>query len=292
MILNRPGAKFLYKGITYTIGDKIYANEVSDYAGLYGTIIEIRDGDDKETDNDTPDITCRFLCPVHPHEVTQIEAHFSSLYGTPKKLEDLGLDTVIMAPEMLQILTPADLNPLPLYIVREEWAYDGDGGEDITVVADVLFARHKFLSLINQEWIDGRCTEWPEAKREEEVWEDHYSCWLADDYCANHYKVSIEPISVSANHELVEAIGRQYVANQFRKQFAEQIECWEEVADLTPDQMAALIAAPEVPDRIRKQLEGNGYLIESYWESVSEAAFSLVKGFLEKLDEPDGGAAS
>ena len=40
-----------------------------------------------------------------------------------------------------------------------------------------------------------------------------------------------------------------------------------------------MIAAANVPIRIKKQLNENGYLIESYWESVSEASFDLVKKY-------------
>ena len=44
MIINQMDAQFQYKGVTYTIGGKVRANDASDYAGLYGTITEIRDG--------------------------------------------------------------------------------------------------------------------------------------------------------------------------------------------------------------------------------------------------------
>ena len=61
--------------------------------------------------------------------------------------------------------------------------------------------------------------------------------------------------------------------------FAEQIEDWEELEGLTGRQLAEMIADPNVPTRIKKQLNENGYLIESYWESVSEASFDLVKKY-------------
>ena len=56
MILNEHGKSIEYDGITYTIGEQIAANNQSEYEGLVGVIVEIRDGDDKETENDTPDI--------------------------------------------------------------------------------------------------------------------------------------------------------------------------------------------------------------------------------------------
>ena len=48
-----------------------------------------------------------------------------------------------------------------------------------------------------------------------------------------------------------------------------------------------MIAGADVPERIKKQLKENGYLIESYWESVSEASFDLVKKYRKSLGLPD-----
>lgn len=60
MLINKSGAEFLYNGITYRVGDVIIGSDQSEYAGLIGSILEIRDGNDKETENDTPDIYCSF----------------------------------------------------------------------------------------------------------------------------------------------------------------------------------------------------------------------------------------
>ena len=54
MILNRTGAEFEYEGVTYTIGGAIVGTAESEYAGLYGRINAIHDGEDKETENETP----------------------------------------------------------------------------------------------------------------------------------------------------------------------------------------------------------------------------------------------
>ena len=73
MILNRTGAEFEYEGVTYTIGGAIVGTAESEYAGLYGRINAIHDGEDKETENETPDIYCEFDPPVMPHEVKTLE---------------------------------------------------------------------------------------------------------------------------------------------------------------------------------------------------------------------------
>lgn len=64
MIINQEGMRYTYNGMTYTVGAAVMATEASEYRGLYGTITEIRDGSDRETENDTPDIYCCFerLC--------------------------------------------------------------------------------------------------------------------------------------------------------------------------------------------------------------------------------------
>ena len=82
----------VYKRQVYTIGEKVFANGTSDYHGLVGHIYEIRDGEDKETENDGPDFYCSFDAPVSPDDIKRFEQYFSDLYGTKKSLEDIALD--------------------------------------------------------------------------------------------------------------------------------------------------------------------------------------------------------
>lgn len=64
MIINKDGMRYTYNGTTYTIGAAVVATEESEYQGLCGIITEIRDGVDRETENDTPDIYCCFETPL------------------------------------------------------------------------------------------------------------------------------------------------------------------------------------------------------------------------------------
>src|SRR5699024_3393138 len=112
MIYNKPGEEFLHKGVCYKVGGRIIANEASDYAGLFGNILEIRTEDDRETDNDTPDIYCAFDPPVLSTNRLALEQTFSQLYHEQKHIEDLCLDMVIMGPEMVIPLEyPAQVYP-------------------------------------------------------------------------------------------------------------------------------------------------------------------------------------
>ena len=76
MIYKKPGEKFSHENITYTVGSRVLANEASEYSGLFGRILEIRTDDDRETENDTPDIYCKFDRCTFPLPV----AHWSRLF--------------------------------------------------------------------------------------------------------------------------------------------------------------------------------------------------------------------
>ena len=143
-------------------------------------------------------------------------------------------------------------------------------------------AKRHLTQMVNEEKSGGLVPEWI-GKPEFRVCSTplYYEAWLDGEYCGNHYKAYVTRHELCMSHELFETIGKTYVDMLLRKHFAEQIEDWEELEDMTEDDVAKMVASPKVPQRIRKQLEQNGNLIESYWESVSEAAFALVKKFKE-----------
>ncbi len=104
MIINKRCDGFLYEEKIYRIGDRVVATDESEYEGLRGVITQICDGDDKDTDNDTPDIYCSFEKPADKDQVAVIEQRFSKAYGEEKKIDELALDLVIMAPSMIRVL--------------------------------------------------------------------------------------------------------------------------------------------------------------------------------------------
>lgn len=104
MILERIGESLEIEGRVFTVGDRVLANKNSYYEGLYGTILDIKTDPDKDTDNEGVDITVCFDVPEDEKLVKEIEERFSDLYGTPKTIDDIALDLVIMAPEQLEII--------------------------------------------------------------------------------------------------------------------------------------------------------------------------------------------
>ena len=286
MILNRTGATFTYDGNTYTVGDRVVATGESAYEGLFGSIQEIRTGKDKSTDNDTPDLHCAFLPPAIPAEVVALESRFSALYRQKKVLDDITLDEVIMAPEMIRVINPNGVHSITVYTVHEEWVLKGDCGENRFPALDPDHAKLKMTELIHNDRAEGCISEWRKhgAAEEEVNGENYYECWVHDEYCENHYMVSIETQTIHISEDVFTEIGKAFVDRILRRDFAEQIEDWEEISGLSDAQIADMVAQPCVPERIRKQLKENGYLEESYWESVSDAAFKLVEQYIARIN--------
>lgn len=289
MIYNRSGAQFVYKGITYTIGGKVYANSESVYEGLYGVIREIRTDEDLETDHDTPDIYCDFMPPILPDDIKMIEDRFSSFWGTEKAIDELDLDMVIMVPDMLSVLDPLAAAPkLEIFLVREDWAIDNDYGTSTQIVADYHLAKFHFNNLIFQEMLDGCIQKWAHRKDlETDTRKDFYECWLHDEYYENHYKVTIERAELSLPILQFQQLGKAYLDRSRRNDLAAQIEDWEELEDLTEDEYLKFISDLGIPERIHTHLSKNDSYWESYWESISECAFQLLREYRRQIGKAD-----
>lgn len=126
MIIDRYGAEFEYEGVVFRIGSPVIATDKSHYAELIGVITEIRTGDDRETENDTPDIYCSFDRPNDPEVRRRVEERFSAVYRQPMHISDIAIDFAIMSPDMVK---PAKEYTIPLL-----WRVWGT----IDVVADTL----------------------------------------------------------------------------------------------------------------------------------------------------------
>ena len=281
MILNEHGKSFEYDGITYSIGDVVIGTDASEYEGLAGTIIEIRDGEDKETENETPDIYCSFEPPLLPEDVKALEETFSELYEEPKTIEDIVLDMVIMAPEMI---VPADkrsrnIRKIKLYAVAEDWANNNDEyGQSFTLFATKEAAMKEFKLILATEALNGIIADIKSTYNYvEEFSSIDYECYVDGFHEGNHYRIAVEekelyltPSSLEQTRKLAQDI--TYCAD-----FIEQVESWDEVAEMSSAQYTKMITDPEVPERIRKAIDMNDGYWESYWLSISEAAHQLVR---------------
>lgn len=134
MILNKKGETFTVDGKTFAIGRMVWANDESGYAGLFGYVTEIRDGDEKDTDNEGPDIYCDFVVPEKEHVRREVEKSFSALYCMPKHIDELTLDGTIMAPDMLEpVAETLGASTGKLYALT--YTYDGESDSTVGMVA-------------------------------------------------------------------------------------------------------------------------------------------------------------
>ena len=79
--MNNTTTELQWGDVIFKPGQRVRTTDASDYAGLDGVILEIHTGEDKETDNLTPDIHCCFDFPESEADIRKLEERFSSLYN-------------------------------------------------------------------------------------------------------------------------------------------------------------------------------------------------------------------
>lgn len=284
MILRKKNKPFKYDGKTYFIGEEIVALNNSEYSGLFGRIVEIRNGADKETDNKTPDIYCEFDPPLFPKDIEELEKRFSCLYKAPKKLDDITLDSVIMAPDMIKSVSEnTDGHKITIYSLEEDWAYDDDYGHTTEIISDYMLAKKKLCEKIKNEKEDGSVERWlDDEELIEDYGNDYYEAYLDGYYSSSHYLVSITSHNAAVNDSVVSDIANAYIDNSRVEDFVSQIEQWDEVEKMTDKQYNAMITNKDLPDRIRSALSNNDTYWEAYWQSISELAFRMVEEYSKK----------
>jgi len=196
MILNKTGEQYIYNGITYKVGDEVFVVDEGPYEGLIGTITEIRDGEDKETDNETVDIYCDFDLPAIRCERERLAGRFSILCGKPMTLEEINFEQVIMASEMICSLEDEHKDTI-IHVLTEEWCSDNGYGRDIFVYTDPIKAKAKMQQLIRDDKCDGSMSEWMHQNDFVEEYDGHkYSAWLDNDYDGYHYNLELHELAI------------------------------------------------------------------------------------------------
>lgn len=283
MVLEKPGDKFQYSGVTYKIGEQIIGTEQSEYEGLIGTIVKIIDGEDKETENPAPDFYCCFTPPVLPYDLKQLEQTFSNLYDSPKTLEDIALDSVIMAPEMIMPVhyIKEQRYKLPLYILSEDWSVNGESGQKEYFFSDEKDAKTEMTEKLNQEVNNGLALSWnglPQFRTDSDSF--FYECWLDGEYMENHYKISIKMQVLEMSPKEFGRLGRAYQKEMFQEDFMDQVAQSEEVSRLTDTQYCQLISDSTIAERIHKALGRNDAYWECYWATIHEVIKELARQYI------------
>lgn len=288
MILHNEGEKFLYMGTEYVVGDKVIATKETEYEGLVGKIIEIRDGEDKETDNDTPDIYCCFAEPVMSVNKEKLKKRFSDLWQQPMEIEDINLDQPVMAPDMIIPIDKLRNNKdkKKIYVLVEDAAVDGNDSLFVEAFTDYEEAKKHLEIRLNDEMENGMLLTPMDSKDfvvEESV--DSYEIYRRGRYCEWHYSVYIHEHEAELSDEFVKEIGGLYVDHVFAEDFEAQVEDWEELAEFSEEEYEALMNNPDVPKRIAEDLRNDENFMSEYIGAVCEIAHKIVDEEVKKRTE-------
>ena len=103
------------------IGQKVIANSLTPYKGLLGEIIDIKIGDEKETDNEGDDIYVRFICPSDYKSCKELERRFSKLNRALITVDYIAFDEVIMFRDSLNFISEEEFEQIYIY---NHYGYD------------------------------------------------------------------------------------------------------------------------------------------------------------------------
>ena len=267
MKYNKSGEMFFYEDKMFIVGEEVYATEC-DYAGLLGRITEIRTGDDKDTENEGPDIYCSFYSLI-------LKQDAALLSKMRLGCEDLSLDLVIMAPEMLIPTREvgAGLPKMKVYAVIEDCIVDGEEHPTKRLFADPKHAEIVMRQLIHRERESGCISEWKTKHFfvEEQYSEQYYTAYYKNEYCFNHYTIYVEEVELSLSVLFAEQMLPVCLGMKYRKDVAEQIMPWE----ITEEVRRTTINDPDLYAMVANALEKNERYQEEYAEVIAEVAHKL-----------------
>lgn len=284
MVLNKKGDVFRYAGKEYSIGERVVVTSRCAYEGMIGTILQICDGEDKVTDNETPDIYCSFDEPIlKVHKEKAIE-RLSELWDNTIELEDANVAQAVMAPDMIM---PIDSfcesnRSVVVYALIEESCANCNTDVSVQLFADKDAALKQLEINLKKEFEGGMLdTDLSEGYVFEES-EDSFECYL-DGFAAEwRYYIHIEEQSLILTDSSLKDIGKLDTERKYFEEFEEQICCWEELSEFTEEEYRLLIKNPDIPKRIKKDLDNNASYWEHYQESVCDVAHEIIEEALKK----------
>ena len=282
MIYNKNGDMFFYEDKMFIIGEEVFASE-SDYAGLLGRIKEIRTGEDRDTENEGPEIYCNFRPPILKQDAELVS---KMRFGN----EDLSLEQVIMAPKML-MPTRYVGNGLPtikVYAVVEDCMIDGEDHDETRLFSDKKHAEIVLRQSIQKERENGCIAGWQSSKLfvEEQYNDLYFTAYFKNEYCFNHYTVYLQEMDLSLSMPLLKDLLPLCLGMKYRKDIAEQIESW----DIPEAVKRTSINDPSLYIRMQSALSAKELYKEEYTVAVSEVAHTLTKEHakVEKILEQAG----
>ena len=211
IILSKIGEMIEYAGKKYAVGEKVIANKNSVYEGLIGTIYEIHTDTEKESCNETPDIYCRFREPVMKVNKEKVRKRLSEAYKKDIRLADVGLDCVIMSPEMLVCMSDLDDGAYKkkVYLLIEDAAVDSDTFYTTDVFADMDMAQQQFEIKLSKEMDKGMLKDITVSDEYVlEVGDNSFEYFRSGRFCEWHYSLKIIEDEIVIPNEFIKEINK------------------------------------------------------------------------------------
>ena len=289
MILKEKAQPFLFGEKLYCVGDLVYANHGCVYEGLFGHIIEIRDGEDKLTCSSEPEMVCTFNKPVLPDVIHCLERRISRRERQPKMLHEIELSNAILSPEEVTVIE--DENPecfdVGCFRLNVEWIIDGNKSSFALLFSDYLTARKRFMDMLETEIKSGCIDAW--SRRDEffvNCDKEWFECWLVGQCDSNHYRIALDHECLRLTGDAVQAIGQLYLDQQFRKDFALRISEGEATNRLSEDVHHHISEDLCFPYYVRKAIKECPSFKEAYQEVLDVAARYMMIHNAERANRP------
>ncbi len=277
MIINKKGEKFYFEGVEYVIGGDVIGTEESAYSGLLGNIYEIRTYEDKETDNETPDLYCRFEAPITNYDIAKLEKTFSKLCGENKSLEEICIDSVIMSPQMVQ---PIQDKEYTVYILEEDWAANDDYGHDVEIFTDLNSAKRSMYEQLKKEMNEG-CI--PNFKNDddyiEESDENSFECYIDGYYSESHYSLSITEKSMGISEQFMFKIVKDVLLEIIHLDMKDMLDNNVKFKTLSDKVHQQIIKDEDIPKIIMEEFRCDGDVSEVYYEIIDEIVDKFIKKY-------------
>ena len=146
------------------------------------------------------------LCQIF----TDVEGVYTSdprVVPEAKKLDEITLDMVIMAPEMVRVISadPKECKACELYLLTTHCTTNLDSSSFTELYADYDAGRFALLQSVQEEQQDGCVKDWAAMDvLEEEYGIDRYEAWYRDEYFENHFVISLEKLSLMLPPDFIE----------------------------------------------------------------------------------------
>ncbi len=277
MILNEKDQEFFYEGKRYYIGQQIIGADASEYEGLFGTITEIRDGEDKDTQNETPDIYCDFEVPEMPYDIKRLEARFSELYDEPKTIDDIILDLVIMAPEMIESIDEPRQTQ-KVYIVVEDSEDDEKHNVDFVLATNMEAAKKEMRRMLRKKMLNSDLRR--KIENEEYIVESEETKYLACTtfFEAGHYALYIKEQDMITDAAFLERIASMNRETRYEEDYLGHIQEKLEHNEITQAKYDILMKYPVSGEEISTALSKNDSYWNAYWQTMENIIENVLAG--------------